>query len=165
MISGKLLQKLLFQRKTERPLRGILRNIAYSLGASLICFIVIKIIYWQYDFIYLLGIVIISLGFFFFGWGIERLWYYTISKITENSFSLTAYLSRIPFWYVGGGMGFSLPLLFAKKFELIYIFDVPQYQYFIIGGILQIVVQIPLQYLLYKSLVDEVKTYSQDRNK
>lgn len=122
MVSGRIIEKLLLQRKSERPLRGFLRNLLYSFGASSLIFIVYIFVNIKPDFNFFLGIFIISCGLFFLGWGVERLWYSTISKMMNNPFSLIAFLTRIPFWFIAGGIGFSFPLLFANKYELLYIF-------------------------------------------
>jgi len=160
MLSGRLLEKYLFQNRSQKPLRGFLRNILYSLGATAIAAILIiiteKSIPWQY----LLGIFLISIGIFFFGWGAERLWYASISKMLQNPFSKFAYLTRIPFWFAAGGIGLSLPVLFAYKWGLIYISVDPQSDLFIWGGIIGCLIQIPLQLSIYKFLIKKIDMFS-----
>jgi len=159
MVPGRLLEKYLFQNRSQKPLRGFLRNISYSLGATAIAAIFIiltnKNISWQS----LLGTFLISTGIFFFGWGAERLWYASISKMVQNPFSKFAYLTRIPFWFAAGGIGLSLPVLFAYKWGLVYISVYPQSDLFIWGGIIGCLIQVPLQLNIYKLLIKKVDTF------
>jgi hypothetical protein len=159
MVSGRLLEKYLFQNRSQRPLRGFLRNIFYSLAATAIAATLIVIMESNISWKYLLGIFFISAGIFFFGWGAERLWYASISKMAENPFSKFAYLTRIPFWFASGGIGLSLPVLFGYKWGLIYISVDPQSNLFIWGGIIGCLIQVPLQLNIYKFLVKKVDTF------
>jgi len=158
MISGKLLEKNLLQSPNERPFRGIVKNFCYALVISILAVIFISItnkIISRQTFI---GILLISNGLSFFGWGSERLWYFTISKMLSDPFSKNAYLTRIPFWFIGGGIGVSLTSLLANKFGFIYILSVPQHHIFIWGGICECLIQIPLQMLVYRNLIKKFKS-------
>lgn len=158
--SGRLLEKYLLQDKSQRPVHGFLRNLLYSLGSVCSAAISLAIIGYEINAEYLAGIFIISSGIFFFGWGAERLWYASVSKMVKNPFSRLAYLTRIPFWFVGSGIGFSLPVLFAYKWGLIYISIVPQGSLFLLGGIIGCLVQIPLQIHILRFLVKQVDIVS-----
>jgi len=160
MLSGRLLEIYLFQNRSQKPLRGFLRNTFYSLGATAFAAILIVIMESNISWQYLLGTFVISVGIFFFGWGAERLWYASISKMLQNPFSKFAYLTRIPFWFAGGGIGLSLPVLFAYKWGLVYISVIPQSDLFIWGGIIGCLIQIPLQLNIYKFLIKKVDTFS-----
>ena len=157
MLSGRLMEKYLLKSPGERPFRGSLRNFLYALGTTFAVLGILLIIERPLDWKYFLGILLITNGLFFFGWGSERLWYATISKMVENPFSFKAYISRVPFWFVGGGVAFSSICLFAYKWGLIYISSVSQYHLFVWGGILECLIQIPLQVILYRSLIKKVK--------
>lgn len=157
--SGRLLEKYLLQDKSQRPVHGFLRNLLYSLGSACTAAGGLVIIGNKISTEYLAGIFIISSGIFFFGWGAERLWYASVSKIVKNPFSLFAYLTRIPFWFVGGGIGLSLPVLFAYKWGLIYISVVSQSSLFFLGGIIGCLVQIPLQLQVLRFLVKQVDVF------
>lgn len=154
--SGRLFEKYLLQDKRQRPVHGFLRNLLFSLGSACTAAIGLTIIGNKISTEYLAGIFIISSGIFFFGWGVERLWYASVSKMVKNPFSLLAYLTRIPFWFVGSGIGLSLPVLFAYKWGLIYISVIPQCSLFLLGGIIGCLVQIPLQLQVLRFLAKQV---------
>ncbi len=158
MLSGRLIEKYLAHNSNERPFRGSLRNFLYSLGTTLVVYGVLLIIEKPIYLKYFWGILIITNGLFFFGWGAERLWYATILKMLENPFSFKAYITRIPFWFVSGGVAFSAAYLFASKWGLIYILSVPQYNLFFLGGIFECLIQIPLQVILYQTLIKNANT-------
>lgn len=153
MIEGRILEKYLLQSRFQKPYWGTILNFVLSLGLALlvmaVSFISDKII----DLYYCLGIFIISSSLFYFGWAMERLWFATISKMIANPFSFRAFLTRIPFWFIGGGIGFSLSNLLAYKFGLVYISVVPQSNLFLIGGILECILQIPIQIVWYLFLI------------
>lgn len=153
MVEGRILVKYLLQSRFQKPLWGTIINFGYSLGLALlvvaVSFLFKKII----DLQYILGIFLISSSLFYFGWAVERLWYATISKMIANPFSFWAFLSRIPFWFIGGGMGFSLSSLLAYKFGLVYISVVPQSNLFLLGGILECILQIPIQIIWFRFLI------------
>jgi hypothetical protein len=157
--SDRLLEKYLLQDKSQKPVHSFLRNLLYCLGSAFSAAISLAIIGNKISAEYLAGIFIISSGIFFFGWGAERLWYASVSKMVQNPFSLFAYLTRIPFWFVGSGIGLSLPVLFAYKWGLIYISVVPQCSLFLLGGIIGCLVQIPLQLQVLRFLAKRVDVF------
>lgn len=103
------------------------------------------------------GLILLNASIFYFGWGAERLWYATISKMLTDPFSLIAYITRIPFWIIIGGSSFSLASLIIYKLKLLYFaiaFD--QYELFLLGGLMQFLLQIPLQIFTYQSLLKKI---------
>lgn len=165
MIEGRILEKYLLQSRFQKPFRGTIMNFVLSLGlASLVgavSFISNRII----DQYYCLGIFLISSSLFYFGWATERLWFRTISKMVANPFSFWAFLTRIPFWFIGGGIGFSLASLLAYKYGLVYISVVPQSNLFLIGGILECVLQILIQFIWYLVLIKKFIPFNEDFSK
>ena len=152
MTVGRELEIILIQSSGERPLRGSLRNIFYGTSAAIILTLVNVLLNgapWK-GFI---GYLLMGSGISFFGWGAERLWYSTISPMVDNPFSWYAYLSRIPFWHVAGGIGFTLGMLLAKKIGVLEVNDIPVKRLFDFGGLIECGIQVPLQIMLYRALL------------
>jgi hypothetical protein len=142
------LTSLLLQRPAERALLGSLRNLVYGMliGVFLNVFSVFSgLSRWEDAF----GFLIIGNGLSFFGWGAERLWFSTVSGMLKEPFSWHGYLTRLPFWYLAGGMGYLAGLLVAKKLGLIFVYEIPVKSYFVIGGKVEIVLQAMLQMRVY----------------
>lgn len=101
------------------------------------------------------GYLIIGYGMIFFAWGAERLWFNMIATMMKEPFSAIAYISRIPFWFIAGGIGYTLGMLFAKKFDVMGFYDVPVKSLFIPGGMFGVIIQISMQcisfYILKKN--------------
>jgi hypothetical protein len=147
--AGHELAALLLERPSERPLLGTLRNLAYGMIAGLVLNlynVFSGAARWEDAFGYLL----IGNGLAFFGWGGERLWYATLSPMLRNPFSLTAYASRLPFWYIAGGMGYVAGLVAAKKAGLVGIYEVPIKSFFVAGGEVGILMQVILQFRIIR---------------
>lgn len=165
MIQGRLLEKYLLQNRFQKPFWGTILNIILSLCLTLLAtavsFIFNKII----DIEYVFGVFLISSSLFFFGWAAERLWFATISKMVANPFSFRAFLTRIPFWFIGGGMGFSLSSLLVYKYGIVYISVVPQSNLFLLGGFLECILQIPIQVIWYQFLIKNFIPVDQDFSK
>jgi hypothetical protein len=159
MYSDRQLEKHLLQSKSQQPLQSVFRNLLYSFGSAFLAVVIIFIIQINISWWLTLVIIMTSGSFFFFGWGAERLWYASISKMLENPFSKFSFITRIPFWFISGGIGLSFPVLFAYKYGLIYISLVSQSDLFIWGGIVGCLMQIPLQINIMISLIRQTNTY------
>jgi hypothetical protein len=142
------LTSLLLQRPAERALLGTLRNLVYGMliGVLLNVFSVFSgESRWEDAFGYLL----IGNGLSFLGWGAERLWFSTVSRMLKEPFSWYGYLTRLPFWYIAGGIGYLTGLLVAKKLGLIYVYEIPVKRLFVVGGKTEIILQALLQMRVY----------------
>ena len=153
MVTGRELEARLLQGPGERSLRGSLRDLLYGTVAAILISL--------YAFVsgeniaqHFLGYVLAGNGISFFGWGAERLWYSTISKMVNNPFSWIAYLTRVPFWYLAGGIGFTLGWLVAKKLGMAEIQDIPVKHLFDAGGKIECCLQLPLQVVFFRSLTN-----------
>ncbi len=153
MVEGKILVKYLLQNRFQRPLWGTIINFVLGLALTLLVVLVSLIFNKIIDIKYIFGIFLISCSLFYFGWGSERLWYATISNMIDNPFSFTAIITRIPFWFISGGIGFSLSSLLAYKYGLVYISVVSQSNIFLLGGFLECFLQIPNQIIWYRFLI------------
>ena len=138
----------LIQRPSERPLRGTLRNFWYGCAIGIVLLIG-SLLYGGDGVDHLIGFIIVGDAVSFSGWGAERLWYSTIAKMVMKPFSLLAYATRIPFWYMAGGIGYTMGMLIAKKLGLLTAYDIPVKNVFDLGGWIGVVVQVPLQVRLY----------------
>ena len=148
---GRELETILLSGQGERPLRGSLRNLMYGIIAAIVLAL-IHLLMGSFQMKNMFGYVLIGNGISFFGWGAERLWYSTISKMLVNPFSWFAYVTRLPFWYIAGGIGYTLAMLFSKKYGFLEIYDIPVKHLFEVGGIIECSIQVPLQVMVYRKL-------------
>lgn len=158
MINQKYIVKYLIESKSQRPVRGILRNLFFSLMFTIVVLIFSIIFISNITYKYILAVFIIASFIFYLGWGSERLWYAYISPVMSLPFSLKSYLTRIPFWFISGGVALSFSTLLVYEFKLIDLISwTKQYVVFTYGGLLNIVLQIPLQVYTYSSLIKKIK--------
>ncbi len=139
---------LLGARPNERPVRSVARNLLYGILVALLIWLVhalFGLVHWQR----LPGYLIIGNMMTFAGWGAEVLWRNTIGNMLMRPPPFVAYLARIPFWYLAGGIGYVLGMLVAKKTGLIGFYDIPVEPLFALGGkigcLVQILFQIPVE--------------------
>lgn len=164
MINQKFIAKYLIESKNERPLRGLLRNLIFSLLFTIIVIIFSIFFLKEITYRYLLAVLIISCFIFYFGWGTERLWYAYISPITKMPYSFRSYLTRIPLWFISGGVALSFSTLLVYKFYLIDIISwTKQYLIFMYGGLLNIILQIPLQFYTYYNTLRKIKQHNYEK--
>ncbi len=88
----------------------------------------------------------------YFEWGSDYLWFTTIATMIEKPFGWLAYLTRIPFWWIGGGIGYTIGLLISKKLGLFNINEIPIILFFIFGGNLGMLIQAILQIRVHRIL-------------
>lgn len=158
MINQKYIVKFLIDSKNERPLRGLLRNFIFSLFFSFIVILLSIFFLNEITYRYVLAVIIIACFIFYLGWGTERLWYAYISPLLPLPFSFHSYLTRIPFWFIGGGVAVSFSTLIVYKLNLLDLVTwTKQYSIFIFGGILNISLQIPLQFYTYNNVLRKIK--------
>ena len=143
------ISRLLIRDSNERPLRGWIRNLFYG-GVLAIVLTIVDALLASGEWWRIVGYSIIGPSVALFEWGSERLWFSTLSKMFTHSFSWYAYATRIPFWYLSGGMAFVLGMLIVKKFGIFWVYDLPVKDLFDIGGVLGCTVQIPLQFVMYR---------------
>jgi hypothetical protein len=150
----------LFLLHDLKPIRGFLKNLSFSLCSTVIAVLILysmgKGVNWKQA----TGMCTFTSSIFFFGWGAERLWYASIFKMLQNPLLIFSYLSRIPFWFIAGGAGLSLTVLFAYKSGLTYISIYPQSHLFFWGGIIECLVQVPLQFQLIKKFNTHIEQFA-----
>ena len=67
-------------------------------------------------------------------WGAERLWLSTVGGMVRNPSRMLAYLTRLPLWYMAGGIGTTLAFLIAVKTGSIDLPTAPIKPVFVVGG-------------------------------
>src|SRR5579871_2751147 len=79
-------------------------------------------------------------GYLFEGCGIalflsggNYLWKTFVRPIVEEKHSLSI-ITRLPFWFMAGGMGYVMGLLFAKKMGFLFLYERPIKTFFFFGG-------------------------------
>lgn len=102
------------------------------------------------------GYLLVGGGVMSLGWGLDRLWYSTVALMIPKPFSFAGYISRLPFWYFSGAIGYVLGLLTAKKLNLLTVYDIPVKSLFFFGGNIGILIQILLHLWLYKIFVQRI---------
>ena len=106
------------------PVKAILRNFAYGITLA------IPITFYRlmnhgsqwYEFP---GFVLAGCGVVFVGWGVERLWLSAVAQVIARPFSFFGFATRLPFWYIGGGVGYCVGMLFGKKLGVLWFYDIP----------------------------------------
>jgi hypothetical protein len=74
--------------------------------------------------------------------GFDRLWFNAVAVLMRHRDSLLASLTRLPFWYMAGGVAYVLGMLLAKRFGSMGFYDVPVKALFSLGGKLGIAIQL-----------------------
>jgi hypothetical protein len=131
--------------------RTLLWNILLGIEVSLI--LISYHIIWQSfrsDLIYLYAVSGMSISFFC--WGAERFWFTIISPMIIDPFLLSAYISRIPLWWLAGGIGYVFGIVFSKIIFPIDFYEVPIKINFFVGTFAGILSQLTIQIRIHKIL-------------
>ena len=80
------------------------------------------------------GYALIGACVSFICWGSDVLWRGSVVPIVSGSRWSFIYCTRIPFWWIGGAISYTLGMLLAKKLQLIGFYDIPVKPIFILGG-------------------------------
>ncbi|HUL44207.1 MAG TPA: hypothetical protein VLY03_07615 [Bacteroidota bacterium] len=91
------------------------------------------------------GYLLIAASLAFFAFVSDRIWKSTTEPLVRNFHPLAVFGSRLPFWYFGGGIGYVIGLLLAKKAGLMTVYDIPVKSIFTFGGFGVMVLRIPFQ--------------------
>ncbi|MDI6766677.1 MAG: hypothetical protein QME52_07635 [Bacteroidota bacterium] len=150
-MNGREQISIILNHRSERPFRNIARNFFYGLLASVVL-LIIDYTFSQSSGNNIIGYLLCGWSIMYFEWGSEHLWFTTIAAMIEKPFGWLAYLTRIPFWWIAGGMGYTIGLLFSKKLGLFNINEIPIILFFIFGGNLGIIIQVFLQFRVYRIL-------------
>jgi hypothetical protein len=133
---------------SQNVIHAIFKNLFLGTLLGLIIYI-IQLPTCMFGFNGIIGFIIAGNGLMFARWGVEILWSSIVSKMVENPYSWFAFLTKIPFWYLAGGIGYTLSILISKRIGLIEFYDIPINPFFHTGGKILVVVQIVFQIIIF----------------
>lgn len=134
---------------SERPSGGILRCLAVGICVGVLLLADMSIMSTS-PFLRFTGLIITGWSLAFFGWGTERLWYNTIGQMFLRPVAWYAYLTRLPFWFIGGGIGYTFGLLVSERCGLLSVQDIPVKPLFVSGSYFGLLLQFVLQVRIYR---------------
>lgn len=126
---------------------GTVRNFTIANVSALLIWFGFVILKGDMNLFVWLKILAVCLSLAFSGWIADRLWYFFVSDKFDKPFSLKAYASRMPFFFFLSGILFIITLLLVRWIE-----PAQAFLYFLIGGGLQLLIQIPAQWFLFNRL-------------
>lgn len=141
------MMRYLLQSRSEKTVQALFRNFTMANAGTLLIFFGYMLSGRMLHPLEWLKILVLSFCFFTSGWLADRLWFFVIGRTAEKPFSIPCYLGRAPFFFFLSGIFSILPMLWM---EMIAYGDA--IQFFLIGGLLQIVCQFPLQWFLFNRL-------------
>jgi len=97
---------------------------------------------------HIMGYVLVGLSISMFVLGSDHVWRSTMKPMVLSSRPSVVYSSRLPFWYIAGGMGYVVGLLLAKKIGLLTVFDIPVKSLFTFGGLWVMLLNVPYRKLM-----------------
>ncbi|MBI1805959.1 MAG: hypothetical protein HYR76_02770 [Ignavibacteria bacterium] len=112
----------------------VLGNIAIMGVLATMTIVVINLARWSFRPDDLISYFFEGFGIVVAGSGVERIWNLTVKEMLRNPLSWYALLTRIPFWFMAGGMGYLIGLLLAKRFGLLDFYEVPVKPLFVVGA-------------------------------
>jgi len=86
-----------------------------------------------------------------FFWGSQRLWTIAVMPIVAGHQRWVEFVSRIPFWCMAGGIGYTAGMLSAAKLGLLIVQDRPVELLFVFGGKFGIAVQCAASVIMYRN--------------
>jgi hypothetical protein len=126
--------RVILDRPQERPLRAVGRSLAtgaVTAGILLLAQYRSGFFEWASPAAYLIAGFSIALC----NWGADRLWFSTVGGMFPKPFSFPAYCSRVPFWYLAGGLAFESALLATRAAGLAGLYGIPVRQIFDTGAL------------------------------
>jgi hypothetical protein len=125
------------EEQAHRKQRGIsFRSSALLLGAGVAvsaAVAVLNFIYGLYEWATVPAYAIIGYTVIFSGLVAEELWSSAFAKLFRTPFTVPAILSRVPFWMLAGGIGYTAALLVCKKAGLLGVYEIPVWYIFYLG--------------------------------
>jgi len=154
--------RLLLYRPMERLPFGVLRNGLMGLAFGLML-IGGYAMYEPVSRNSLAVLIIVGLTISMFLWGSYRLWSFTIAPIIGTEKKFIAPITRLPYWFIAGGISYTLGLLCMKKWNLMNVQDIPVKNLFLFGGKFSAAVMIVLEcagvfFLYHENVSDKSRT-------
>lgn len=141
------MKNYLLNSDSETIWSGTVRNFTYANVSALFIWFGYVMLRDNMDIFIWLKILAVCLSMTFSGWVADRLWYSYVSPKFDKPFTIKAYSSRAPFFFVLSGIFFIIALLSVQWIDWTLVIP-----YFLLGGCIQLVIQVPLQWLLFNRL-------------
>lgn len=134
---------------SERFIPGTIRNIIAGTAVT-IAFIfdknIVTVIKWEG----VIGLLFTGWLIAFMGWGSERLWCSTVGTMMNHPFAWYAYITRVPFWFISGGIAYTTGILLTARAKWLLVHDIPVRDIFISGGFIGFLLQFVMQIRVVK---------------
>lgn len=96
-------------------------------------------------------------------WGADRLWFSMVAPMFRRPFSIPAYLSRVPFWYLAGGIAFEAAVIASRSFGWLETYGIPAKYDFDMGARIGVLSAALLQAALFRTVQQTLRgTESRD---
>ncbi|KAB2879353.1 hypothetical protein F9K33_09560 [bacterium] len=141
------MKNYLLSSDSETVWNGTVRNFTFANVSAMFIWFGTVLLGSNMDIFVWLKILALCLSITFSGWFADRAWYFFVSEKFNKPFSLKAYVSRAPFFFFLSGILFTMALLLVRWIDW-----TQTLQYFLIGGCVQLAIQIPLQWFLFNRL-------------
>ena len=141
------MKNYLLSSVSETIWNGSIRNFTFANVSAFLIWFAFVILRDNYDIFIWLKLLAVCLSITFSGWIADRLWYFILSDKFGKPFSASAYAIRAPFFFFLSGIFFTIVLLFIRWIDW-----TQSFQYFLLGGCIQLILQLPLQWFLFNRL-------------
>lgn len=82
------------------------------------------------------GTVLTAFAMTVMGWGADRLRVFVLGQYCTMTHSMVGLAARLPFWFMGGALGYTFGVLLAKSMELLIVQDIMVADLYYYGGYL-----------------------------
>lgn len=137
----------LLSSESETIWNGTVRNFTYANVSALFIWFGTLLFGSNIDLFFWIKILMLCFSVTFSGWIADRIWFRFMSPKFDKPFNLKAYVSRAPFFFFLTGIFFIIALLLVR-----WIGWTQTFQYFFLGGCLQLAIQVPLQWFLFNRM-------------
>lgn len=124
---------LLLYHPAPRPSRGALRTISAGIFFSLVL-LAGYLFFRQCSIGAIEGEMIAGITVSVFLWGSFSVWRHTVQPLLHGRGTLLRALTRLPFWFMAGGMGYTVAMLTAELAGMLPVRDRPAAALFLSGG-------------------------------
>ena len=104
---------------------------------------------------YIPGFLEVGAVISFLMWGSERIWKITVMPMIAQFPWWGGLASKLPFWFLGGGIGYTAGMLTAKKLGLLIVYDRPVEMLFLFGGKFGMTIQLVASVIAYRMAKQE----------
>jgi hypothetical protein len=151
VLSGREQIKRVLADPRERPVRALARCLVVGVVIALVA-AVVQLFTGFFERAAPGAFLLIGLTMSFTLWGADRLWFGMIAPIFHRPFSIPAYISRLPFWYVAGGIAFEAAVLCSVSLDWIATYGIAVKYDFDLGARLGVFSAGLLQLALYQTV-------------